>query len=275
QQPPQSVHSPYTRGYPAATPPPYDPYTAGGYTPPPPELPPPALTPVPPQVDPLPAAPAEPKESGKPPPMKPPKDIFASKSKKSAKTSPGGGCSFFIKILPLGAGQFCQGSVFKGVLFAGAQVGGLYFYKQNSDAATKFTGQVANLKSQREAGRENYSGDEQIAYDAETDQKVKEGNAAASKASNNATMSLAVFGGAWAIGIIDAVAFGPGKSKRTVKKARLSLLLPTRGDPETTFALVSYLPSYKPDSWYMGYSIDHQHPERNLGSLKLGVSWEL
>lgn len=274
QPPPPSVYSPYSAGYPPMQPA-YDPY--GGYMAPPPE-PMPTVGEAPPLPPPVVDAP---RKTLAPPPMKPPGNFQKTSGKKSG-SSKGSNrqCSLLINLLPLGAGQFCQGNAFKGVLFAGAQVGALYFYKLNTDAATKTQASLQKLEADRATEREQTDPAEQEEFDAVTAKKSKEGNTAIDKADQNATLSLSLFAGAWAVGIIDATMF-PAKSKKTIKKAKLSLLLPSPMNSHATLALinpVSMMNSSKFDSmdWHVGLS---QAPETSLEylntSIKLGVTWEL
>jgi hypothetical protein len=204
---PPSVYNPYS-GYQAPQAPVTDPY---GTAPPP--------DPLGPGIPPI--EPSGKEQITGPPPMRPPSEKNSDRKSSGAKTA-SKDCSTFIKLLPFGAGQFCQGSTFKGVLYAGAQLGGLYFYKQNSDAASKYQADLDSLVAERAADRSNVSSSETEAYDAETAQKQTDGEAAISKAQDNAQMSMMVFAGAWGISVIDAVFFAP-KPVKTKKKLKLSL----------------------------------------------------
>jgi hypothetical protein len=277
-QPPPSVYQPYSPPPPAYG----DPY--GGFISPPPEsapaLPPPSSTSEPH---------FEEAEAAPPPSFKPPSDFGSGggkkRSSKSAKKSSGSQCGLLIKLLPLGAGQFCQGSTFKGLLFAGAQIGGVYFYKANNDAAVKYQGQLDKLIEEREAERDSVPAADRKTYDQETDQKEQEGNEAITQANQNANMSLAVAGGAWAIGVIDAVAFGP-TPKKSKKKARLSLFLPKDQKPGMIFALKTNWSSLYDEDHVAAYGIETyagiglndsptEYKATTKASIRLGLSMDL
>ncbi len=226
---PPSIYQPYMAPPPQQSfaPPPVDPYSAGAamptLEPPTADLPPPSLEeslgaePV--------ASEKSSKDDGRPPPMKPPINLGSSKKSKSSAKSSDSGCGVFIRLLPLGAGQFCQGKYLRGFMFAGAQVGGAYFWKANSDAAAKYQGQLDQVIVDRQTERETVPAGDQAQFDVDTANKETEGKAAINQASQNAMMSIAVAGGAYAVSIIDAFLFDTPK-KKPKKRAKLSLNLP-------------------------------------------------
>jgi hypothetical protein len=283
QQPaPPSVYAPYGGpGYPPQSAAPIDPYSSGGLSPP--------IEPLPPSLGPTDMGPpsVESEKITGPPPMKPPKKIASGKSKSTGKNSSSkSSCSPLIKVLPFGAGQFCQGSTFKGVLFAGVQVGALYFYKQNSDAAANFSGQLDELKATRSAERETIPEDEQEEYDATTAQKEQDAQGVIKTANDNAQMSLIMFVGAWGVGVVDATLFAP-TPKKAKKKMRFSLLLPDQGHDETTLALLNPISLHNLEGktnldWYLGVSQTESKKWDTIRSatgpssnIKLGLAWNL
>lgn len=222
--PPASVYQPYS------PPPVTDPY--GGYLGPPLETTPSALPP--PVIDdpgaPAVAEPSKPKDSGgMPPPPRLPPPVSLSEGKKKASDGKSGGCSFFIKILPFGAGQFCSKSYLKALGLLGGQAASLYFYKSNSDTAAAYRAKLVQLMDERDSQRSQVSDADLNDYDAETEQKRKEGNAAIAKANQNATLSIASFGGLWAVGVLDAFLFEPTPSSKSKvskgKKKRRSRII--------------------------------------------------
>lgn len=226
---PPSIYQPYVAPPPQQSfaPPPIDPYSSGAamptLEPPTADLPPPSLEeslgsePV--------VSSKSSKDDGRPPPMKPPINLGSSKRSKSSAKSSDSGCGVFIRLLPLGAGQFCQGKFLRGLMFAGAQVGGAYFWKANSDAAAKYQGQLDQVLADRQTERETVPAGDQAQFDVDTGNKETEGKAAINQASQNATMSIAVAGGAYAVSIIDAFLFDT-PTKKPKKRAKLSLNLP-------------------------------------------------
>ena len=163
----------------------------------------------------------------------------------------------------------------KGVLFAGAEIGALYFYKQNSDAAVQYQSQLNAVLAQRDVDQ---APGVDAAYDQETADKAAAGKATIDKANQNATLSLAVFGGAWALGVVDAFVFAPTpKAKKSMKRARLSLKLEQdyHQSQKPTLALLSPLSTDVSEDaiWYAGYAIPVAPQDR--GAVKVGVAWEL
>ncbi len=270
--PPPSVYQPY------AAPPVADPY--GGYLGPPPEDPMAAAQPI---VEPV--LPKEPSGSGMPPPPRLPSTSMSSRSAKKVKSS-SDDCSAFIKILPFGAGQFCKGSAFKGLVFLGGEAAALFMYKSNSDAAASYTTKVNTILAERQAERENIDPADQEAYDEETAQKEKQGKDVIAKAKQNASLSMASFGGLYVVGVIDAFVSDPassGKSKKGKKRRGRPRIINSYNldldkAPLGTYALL--LPHEVSESsdinFMFGYAPTTIQNKDKLGhSLVLGLSWEL
>jgi hypothetical protein len=267
-------------GY-AAPPPQYgampaaDPY--GGYLGPPPEAP---ISSAPPYVDVAPSA----KDSGMPPPPILPGEVPSRNNAKASKSA-SEKCGF-LNILPFGSGQFCNGSTMKGVFFLGAEIGALYFYKSNNDAAATYQSKLNSILAERETARADVPADEQVAYDAETADKEAQGKATIAKAKQNAQYSMFAFVGLWGVGAIDASFNAPSakipkKSKRKSPRIMHSYNLDLEKAPMGTWAmsmpyettwdssLVSqdYMVGYTPTLDKNGSQLQH--------SLTLGMIWEL
>jgi hypothetical protein len=279
--PPPSVYQPY------ATPTVSDPY--GGYLGPPPE------EPVAPEPEPPPTItqvkPKEPESSGMPPPPRlPPDPPPLRSSPRSPKSSAGpassSGCSAFIKILPFGAGQFCNGSMFKGLVFLGGEAAALFFFKSNSDAAASFQTKLNNRLDEREIDRETISSSELEDYDAETDDIEAQGKKVIAQAQQNATYSIAAFAGLYGLGVIDAFMNEPApKDKSKTKKSRRkkpriinSYNLDIDMAPMGTYALVM---PYEHQGIHdldlsLGYTpIKQPFSDRLHHAIVLGITWEL
>ena len=268
--PPPSVYQPYTA--PAA-----DPY--GGYLGPPPESP----TTLPPPI--IEEKPKKSEGNGMPPPPILPPTMSSYKGAKKVNNTKSSGCGTFVKILPFGGGQFCNGSALKGVFFLGSELTSLYFYKSNSDAAATISAKLNTIRNEREAARSDT--DDVEAFDAETEETTKKYNAAIAKSKQQAQLSLVSFGGFWALGVIDAFVNEPsGKSTskspklKRKKKAKIiqSFHLDLEKAPMGFFALsmpyeqknlegMDLLMGYAPTTNNKTSALQH--------SLALGLSWEL
>ncbi len=130
----------------------------------------------------------------------------------------------FLAILPFGAGQFQNQSYLKGTLLLGAEVGALYFWKANTDAADQATKQLDTdsadfdnqIVSSTDPATKTYYQNQKAARQTELQDYIKTSN-------NNAMMSLGAFGGFYLIGVVDAFIFmsdGPPPVKK--KKRRRS-----------------------------------------------------
>ena len=259
---------------------PADPY--GGYLGPPPESP--SVTP-PPVVD------IEPPKSNNSGGGMPPPPILAPintprTAKKSAVENER--CSALIKILPFGFGQFCKGSAAKGAFFLGSEVGALYFYKANTDAAASFQTKLNSILLEREAARADVPADEQEAFDAETAAKETQGKAAISKAKQNAQYSILAFVGLWGAGAVDAmISPTPGKSSKSKKSKKRSprIIQSYNLDLETapigTLAMDLPFDRVGPESalesdLMIGYTpIKTSGSSRLLHAMTVGVTWDL
>jgi hypothetical protein len=126
-----------------------------------------------------------------------------------------------IRLLPFGAGQFCNGSTLKGAAFLGGQVASLYFYRTNSTAAV-------SVKQKRDVYLEgriilrDETTEDLSEFDAETISQEKKANDTIDKANQNAQFSMVSFVGLWGIGVLDAYINKPVKAnKKKVKKPRI------------------------------------------------------
>ena len=195
-------------------------------------------------------------------------------------------CAGVINILPFGSGQFCHGSTMKGVFFLGAEIGALYFYKSNNDAAASYQSKLNSITADRAAARDTVPADEQAAYDAETTDKETQGKAAIGKAKQNAQYSMIAFVGLWGVGAIDASINVPSpksskKSKRKSPRIMHSYNLDLDKAPMGTWAMSmpydttwdsnpvsqDYMVGYTPTLDRTGTQLKH--------SMTLGMMWEL
>ncbi len=219
-----------------------------------------------------------------PPPRLPPSVTASGGNRKAATTSDG--CSAIIKILPFGAGQFCNGSTLKGLIFLGGEGAALFMYKNNSDAAVSYQSKLNQIMAERDAERANVDSADQEAYDEETAQKEKQGKDVIARAKQNATYSIASFAGMYALGVIDAFVNEPAPKSKTKKNKKrnnrpriihsynldldkaplgtyaLSLQQEVRGSEDLDI-IFGYTPTRQPTS------------DRMLHALALGFSWEL
>jgi hypothetical protein len=196
---------------PYAPPPMADPY--GGYLGPPPEA-----SVADPGVAPLADGPGASGGGLPPPPISPTESSQKAKSKNVAQDKCG-----MIRLLPFGAGQFCNGSTLKGAAFLGGQVASLYFYRTNSTSAVSVKKKLDAYLQERVLARDETTED-LSEFDAETIQKEKETNDTIAKANQNAQFSMVSFVGLWGIGVLDAYINKPVKTnKKKTKKPRITL----------------------------------------------------
>lgn len=262
---------------PAPAPAPYapapmaDPY--GGYLGPPPEA---SLGD--PGVAPLADGPAASGGGMPPPPIMPTDPAPKAKSKSVAQDKCG-----MIRLLPFGAGQFCNGSTLKGAAFLGGQVAALYFYRTNASAAvTNKTKLNAYLKA-REVEKETTEQTPED-YDAETIQTEKQANDVIDKANQNAQFSMVSFVGLWGIGVLDAYINKPIKTnKKKTKKPRImySYDLDLDTAPLGTWAVAipnSNISSrtYIPNEYRLGYTpVVDKETNKLLHSVTFGLTLDL
>jgi hypothetical protein len=126
-----------------------------------------------------------------------------------------------IRLLPFGAGQFCNGSTLKGAAFLGGQVGSLYFYRTNSTAAASVK-QKLDVYLQGRVIERDETTEDLSEFDAETISQEKKANDTIEKANQNAQFSMVSFVGLWGIGVLDAYINKPVKTnKKKSKKPRI------------------------------------------------------
>jgi hypothetical protein len=154
----------------------------------------------------------------------PPAPIVASNPKSGAKaTAPVDNCGA-IRLLPFGAGQFCNGSTLKGVVFLGGEVAALYFYRSNAAAAEAYQKKLNAILAQRAVDKEPITDEAEIqAFDDETQKKRDQGNAAIEKAKQNSQYSMVSFVGLWGLGVLDAYINKPKpKTKKGSNRPRIN-----------------------------------------------------
>ncbi len=154
----------------------------------------------------------------------PPAPIVASNPKSGAKaTAPVDNCGA-IRLLPFGAGQFCNGSTLKGVVFLGGEVAALYFYRSNAAAAEAYQKKLNAILAQRAVDKEPLTDEAEIqAFDDETQKKRDQGNAAIEKAKQNSQYSMVSFVGLWGLGVLDAYINKPKpKTKKGSNRPRIN-----------------------------------------------------
>jgi hypothetical protein len=170
----------------------------------------------------------------------PPAPISASAPRSAAKTAaPADNCGA-IRLLPFGAGQFCNGSALKGVVFLGAEVASLYFYRSNADAAVTYQKKLNTILAQRALDRESLEDEEEIQdFDNETQKKKDQGVAAIEKAKQNSQYSMVSFVGLWGLGVLDAYINKPKPKtkRRTRPRINYSMDLDLDVAPFGTWAL--------------------------------------
>jgi hypothetical protein len=218
-----------------------------------------------------------------PPPILAPVGGSKTKSKSS---STGSDCSALIKLMPLGAGQYCQGRTGKGTLLLAVEVGALYFYKSNSDAAASYQSKLNGILAEREAARTEVAESDLETYDAETAAKQSQGNAVINQAKQNAQYSMIAFVATWGYGAYDAMSYkGTSKSSKGSKKRRSRIIHSYNLDLETapygSFALTAPELPYSSgefDSPFVavGYTpVDLRHNGQLSHALTVGLSMEL
>jgi len=154
----------------------------------------------------------------------PPAPIVAGNPKSAAKaTAPVDKCGA-IRLLPFGAGQFCNGSTLKGVVFLGGEVAALYFYRSNAAAAEAYQKKLNAILAQRAIDKEPLTDEAEILdFDNETQKKKDQGTAAIEKAKQNSQYSLVSFVGLWGLGVLDAYINKPQpKTKKRGTRPRIN-----------------------------------------------------
>ena len=248
-----------------------DPY--GGYLGPPPEA-----SVADPALAPLADGPAASGGGMPPPPITPSDSPAKSKSTAVAQDKCG-----MIRLLPFGAGQFCNGSTLKGAAFLGGEVAALYFYRTNAtSAATNKTKLNAYLQG-REIEKETTDKTPED-FDAETIETQKQATDAIDKANQNAQFSMVSFVGLWGIGVLDAYINKPVKqNKKKSKKPRImySYELDLETAPLGTWALA--IPNNTlsnktniPNEYRLGYTpLRDLQTNKLLHSVTFGLTLEL
>ena len=187
-----------------------DPY--GGYLGPPPEA-----SIVDPGVAPLADGPGVSGGGMPPPPMSPTDSSPKAKSKNVAQDKCG-----MIRLLPFGAGQFCNGSTLKGAAFLGGQVASLYFYRTNSTSAVSVKKKLDVYLQERQIQKDETAPEDLETFEAETISQEKKAKDTIDKANQNAQFSMVSFVGLWGIGVLDAYINKPVKTnKKKTKKPRI------------------------------------------------------
>lgn len=163
-------------------------------------------------------------------------------------------------LMPFGVGQFVNGDTMSGLIFAGAQIGSLYFYHSSLTAAD-----TATKNAEAVIQSSDFSNDEKDTFLTDTEKYVN-----AQK--QNANIGIGLFGVAWIAGSVEA--FLTRSSRKESPKRRYSLiedgLLPKASGevleelyvaaPEPYAPPVSFglLPNVKSDGvdWGIGVKID-------------------
>ncbi len=201
-----------------------------------------------------PAPAAAPSYDEPPPPLTP----MRSRRRRSS-----GGDTFLVTtglLMPFGVGQFINGDTMSGLIFMGAQIGSLYFYKTSLDAADAA---IKNAEAVVQSGE--FSDDEKDTFLTDTEKYVN-----AQK--QNANIGIGLFGVAWVAGSIEA--FLTRSARKEAPKRRYSLidqgLLPnTQGEvledlyvaapepyaPPVSFGLLPNVQSDRVD-WGVGIKLD-------------------
>lgn len=187
-----------------------DPY--GGYLGPPPEAPNES------SAAPISDGPQSTNGGMPPPPILPPESVEKPSLVKTSQDKCGA-----IRLLPFGAGQFCNGSTLKGAVFLGAEAASLFFYQANSKAAASHKKKLETYLAAQEAKKADITEEtELLEHDKDTERTKKSGEDAISKANQNAQYSMVSFIGLWGIGVADAYINKPSpKSKKKSRKPRI------------------------------------------------------
>lgn len=144
---------------------------------------------------------------------------LAKKGKKKKKQSDTEEVNVGISILPLAIGQFYQEKYLLGILFGGAQIGGVTFWYLNSTAADAAFADTQEERDAREVIRNTLGGSDQVAYDAETDAYIEEQNTYIAGLEKNATYGLIGAGVAYITSVLEAILNPPKLKTATKSKA--------------------------------------------------------
>ena len=141
---------------------------------------------------------------------------------KPAKSSSG----IFVRLLPFGVGQFANGSPLLGTVFAASEIGALVFWWQNNQAATTAANDTNKILQERKIAEEALpeADREQWRKDSEAFQLARK--TYVQQTHQQSLIGLAVFGGLWAAGAIEAIVNepAPAPKKRSRRRSGFSLL---------------------------------------------------
>lgn len=203
-----------------------------------------------------------------------------SSGKSSKKNEP----STLMLMGPLGLGQFMTDRPLFGLLFLGAEIGGLYYWKMQTDAATATANETtAYLQA-------NCASSEGAPLSAEQSEKCNtfrnERQAYVDGLNSQAMMGIGAFGVLWAGGALEALMYDPPKAKKKKKKkTRYGGFSETSGK-SPAFALLDEPPENQgerlpadfrwdmgvlPHSPGVGYDAESMRPEP---ALTLDLKWK-
>ncbi|NRA44922.1 MAG: hypothetical protein HRU09_08210 [Oligoflexales bacterium] len=211
------------------------------------------------------------------------------KRRKKRRRKPGGGASAsassvspILYLLPLGIGQFANGSAVLGSLFGLAQVGGLGFMFVNWTAANTKIEETNTYIDERNAQFDALTNDtDRIAHQNETDQNVQIFDEEAEAMIQSANIGLIVFVVAYAGSIIEAFVSGPseepgaggGRKKRRKRRRRSS----TDGLPKDKIIEEQAYEPVRPvsPSWDLELSPAFSRYDDRILRPEFALKWEL
>ena len=188
-------------------------------------------------------------------------------------------------LLPLGIGQFANGSAVLGSLFGIAQVGGIGFMFVNWTAANTKIEDTNFYIDERNAEFDQLPDDQKLAHQTETDENVQIFDAEAESLIASANIGLAVFLIAYAGSVVEAFVSGPstemeggggsgGGKKRRRKKRRRSSIEGLQKDS------IIEEQAYEPDrpimpSWDMNLTPTFSRSYTRVLRPELALRWKL
>ena len=208
----------------------------------------------------------------------------SSSSSGSSGSSGSSEVSPILYLLPLGIGQFANGSAILGSLFGVAQVGGLGFMFVNWTGANTKIEETNAYIDERNAEFDAIPAantDEKIAHQTITDENVQAFDAEAEAMINSANIGLIVFFVAYAGSIVEAFVSGPsddaggagGKKKRRKRRRRSSI----EGLDQDIFVEEQVSEPFRPisPSWNVKLAPSLTHRNRRVISPDLTLKWQL
>jgi len=109
--------------------------------------------------------------------------------------------NYFVALLPFGAGQFQNRSIFNGIVFFAGEAGSLFYYYSKSKSAKSAMDAIKLLEDEKEANGEELTEDDKVFFE--------ESQSYIARTKKQASYGLYAFGALWIVGVIEAIVNDP------------------------------------------------------------------